>query len=121
MWFLEHFETIWNNRHKLKQAPYADIVIEDMTINGFGSPYGSYQVKNIRLGDLVMLWDNGFIYKQLPLIHYHLAYGDSSTRIAYVRNGKIVKRRFDISDNERYEPNERVKKMLKCLRKANIL
>ena len=104
----------------MKQAPYADIVIEDMLINGFSSPYGSHQVRNIKLGDLVTLWDNGFAYQQKPLIHYHIAYGDSSTHIAYVRNGEIIECRFGFGDKECYEPNETVKQLLKSLRKTNV-
>ena len=43
-WFIQHFETIWNNRHKLKNKPYADIVIKEFIINSFGCPYYAYKI-----------------------------------------------------------------------------
>ena len=67
--FIKHCEWIYNNRHKLQNKTCAEFVISGLVINAFACPYGSYKIDKITIGDLINLWNNGFTYKNLPLIH----------------------------------------------------
>lgn len=116
VWFLSHSDWIYNNRHKLQNKPCAEFVITGFVINSFGCPYYGYAIDKITLGNLIKLWDKGFVYKDFPLIHYRISHGDSSTHIAYIYRGKIFSHRFHYSDPDRYIPTEEVKKILKDLR-----
>ena len=68
-WLLGHIDYIWNNRHKLQNRPCAEFVITGFVINSFGCPYYGYAIDKITLGNLIKLWNNGFVYKDFPLIH----------------------------------------------------
>ena len=114
-WFLSHCEWIYNNRHKLQNKTCAEFVISGLVINAFTCPYGRYKVDKITIGDLIKLWNNDFTYKDLPLIHYHQAYGDNSINISYIANKKIINHRFEYDDTEKYIPNDKVKWILKIL------
>ena len=83
-WLLGHIDYIWNNRHKLQNKPCAEFVITGFVINSFGCPYYGYEIDKITLGNLIKLWNSGFVYKDFPLIHYRISHGDSSTHIAYI-------------------------------------
>lgn len=115
-WFLSHCEWIFQNRYRLQNRPCAEFVISGLIINAFASPYYSYRIDKITLGNLIKLWNNGFTYKDLPLIHYHQAYGDSSINITYIDNGKLINHRFEYDDTEKYIPNDEVKLILKKLK-----
>ena len=115
-WFLSHCEWIYNNRHKLQNRTCAEFVISGLIINAFACPYGSYKIDKITLGNLINLWNNGFTYKDLPLIHYHQSYGDNSINISYIANKKIINHRFEYDDIEKYTPNDDVKRILRNLR-----
>ena len=65
---------------------------------------------------LINLWNNGFTYKDLPLIHYHQSYGDNSISISYIMSKKIINLRFEDNDTEKYTPNDEVKRILRELR-----
>ena len=99
--FINHCEWIYNNRHKLQNRTCAEFVISGLIINAFACPYGSYKIDKITIGDLIKLWNNGFTYKDLPLIHYHQAYGDNSINIAYIMSKKIINHRFGYDDMEK--------------------
>ena len=114
--FINHCEWIYNNRHKLQNRTCAEFVISGLIINAFACPYGSYKIDKITIGDLIKLWNNGFTYKDLPLIHYHQAYGDNSINIASIMSKKIINHRFGYDDMEKYIPNDRVKWILKNLK-----
>ena len=114
-WFLSHCEWIYNNRHKLQNRTCAEFVISGLIINAFACPYGSYKIDKITIGNLIKLWNNGFTYKDLPLVHYHQAYGDNSINIAYIENKKIINHRFEYYDTEKYIPNDEVKQILRNL------
>ena len=116
-WLLGHIDYIWNNRHKLQNRPCAEFVITGFVINSFGCPYYGYAIDKITLGNLIELWDKGFIYKGFPLIHYRISHGDSSTHIAYIYHDKVFSHRFSYKDANRYIPTEEVKQILKELRK----
>ena len=62
-WLLGHIDYIWNNRHKLQNRPCAEFVITGFVINSFACPYYGYAIDKITLGNLIDLWDKGFIYK----------------------------------------------------------
>lgn len=109
--FLSHSDWIYNNRHKLQSRPCAEFVI-----NSFGCPYYGYAIDKITLGNFIKLWNNSFVYKDFPLIHYRISHGDSSTHIAYIIQGKVSSHRFHYSDPDRYIPTEEVRKILKELR-----
>lgn len=115
-WFLSHCEWIYNNRHKLQNRTCAEFVISNLIINAFACQYCSYKIDKITIGDLINLWNNGFTYKDLPLIHYHVSYGNNSINIAYIKNGKIFSHRFTYNDTEKYIPNDEVKQILRELR-----
>lgn len=119
-WLLGHIDYIWNNRHKLQSRPCAEFVITGFVINSFGCPYYGYVIDKIPLGNLIKLWNNGFVYKDFPLIHYRISHGDSSTHIAYIYRGKIFSHRFHYSNPDRYIPTEEVRKILKELRSNAI-
>ena len=119
-WLLGHIDYVWNNRHELLNRPCADFVVTGFVINSFGCPYYGYVIDKITLGNLIKLWNNGFVYKDFPLIHYRISHGDSSTHIAYITQGKVSSHRFHYSDPDRYIPTEEVKKILKDLRKNYI-
>ena len=114
--FINHFELIYNNRNKLQNRTCAEFLISGLIINAFACPYGCYKVDKITIGDLIKLWNKGFTYKNLPLIHYHQAYGDNSINISYIANKKIINHRFEDNDTEKYIPNDEVKEILKNLR-----
>ena len=119
-WLLGHIDYIWNNRHKLQNRPCAEFVITGFVINSFGCPYYGYAIDKITLGNLIKLWNNGFVYKDFPLIHYRISHGDSSTNIAYIYRGKIFSHRFLWNDEKKYVPTEEVKQILKSLRKSKL-
>lgn len=119
-WLLGHIDYIWNNRHKLQTKPCAEFVITGFVINSFGCPYYGYAIDKITLGNLIKLWNNGFVYKNFPLIHYRISHGDSSTHIAYIYRGKVFSHRFHYSNPDRYIPTEEVRKILKDLRSNAI-
>ena len=119
-WLLGHIDYVWNNRHKLQNKPCAEFVITGFVINSFGCPYYGYVIDKITLGNLIKLWNSGFVYKDFPLIHYRISHGDSSTHIAYIHRGKVFSHRFSYKDANRYIPTEPVKAILKSLRKSKL-
>ena len=119
-WLLGHIDYIWNNRHKLQNRPCANFVITGFVINSFGCPYYGYAIDKITLGNLIKLWNNGFVYKHFPLVHYRISHGDSSTHIAYITQGKVSSHRFLWHDEKKYIPTEEVKQILKDLRKSKL-
>ena len=116
MWFLAHCDWIYQNRYKLENRLCADFVVSGFVINAFACPYYSYCIDKITVGNLIKLWNNGFVYQNLPLIHYHQAYGDNSTHIAYINQGKVFNRKFAYNDKQKYIPTNEVKCLLKNLR-----
>ena len=118
-WFLAHCDWIYNNRYKLQERVCADFVVSGFVINAFASPYCSYKIDKITVGNLIKLWNNGFVYNDLPLIHYSQSYGNNSTNIAYINNGKLVNQTFAYHDEQKYVPIDDVKEILKSLRKYN--
>ncbi|MCI7420328.1 MAG: hypothetical protein MSS98_01505 [Alphaproteobacteria bacterium] len=119
-WLLGHIDYIWNNRHKLQTRPCAEFVITGFVINSFGCPYYGYVIDKITLGNLIKLWNSGFVYKDFPLIHYRISHGDSTTHIAYIYRGKVFSHRFLWNDEKKYVPTEEVKQILKELRKSKL-
>ena len=119
-WLLGHIDYICNNRHKLQNRPCAEFVINGFVINSFGCPYYGYVIDKITLGNLIKLWNSGFVYKDFPLIHYRISHGDSSTHIAYIYRGKVFSQRFPYTAPNRYVPTEEVKQILKSLRKSKL-
>ena len=93
-------------------------MVSGFVINAFASPYYSYKIDKITVGNLIKLWNSGFVYNNLPLIHYSQSYGNNSTNIAYINNGKLVNQTFAYNDEQKYIPNEYVKEILKSLRKS---
>ena len=120
VWFLSHSDWIYNNRHKLQSRPCAVFVITGFVINSFGCPYYGYAIDKITLGNLIKLWNNGFVYKDFPLIHYRISHGDSSTHIAYIYRGKSFSHKFPYTDPNRYVPTEEVKQIFRKLRKPKL-
>ena len=120
LWILSHFEWIFANRSKLKTRPCANFIVTGFVINSFACPYYAYKIDKISLGDLIDLWDKGFIYKGFPLIHYRISHGDSSTNIAYIYRGKVFRHRFLWNDEKKYVPTEEVKLIFRNLRKSKL-
>ena len=119
-WLLGHIDYVWNNRHKLQNKPCAEFVITGFVINSFGCPYYGYVIDKITLGNLIKLWNSGFVYKDFPLIHYRISHGDSSTHIAYIYRGKVFSHRFLWHDEKKYIPTEEVKSIFRNLRKSKL-
>ena len=115
-WVLKHFQWIYDHRHKLMIKPCANFIISGFVINSFGCPYYGYAIEQITLKNLITLWDNGFVYKNFPLIHYRISHGDSSTHIAYIYRGKVFSHRFLWNDKNSFIPSPEVKRILKELR-----
>ena len=84
LWILSHFEWIFANRSKIKTRPCANFIVTGFVINAFACQYYAYKIDKITLGNLIDLWEKGFIYKGFPLIHYRMSYGDNSTNIAFL-------------------------------------
>ena len=120
LWILRHFDWIFANRSKLKTRPCANFIVTGFVINSFACPYYAYKIDKISLGDLIDLWDKGFIYKGFPLIHYRISHGDSSTNIAYIYRGKVFRHRFLWNDEKKYVPTEEVKLIFCNLRKSKL-
>ena len=120
VWFLSHSDWIYRNRHKLQSRPCAEFVITGFVINSFACPYYAYKIDKITLGNLIELWDKGFIYKGFPLIHYRISHGDSSTNIAYIYRGKVFSHRFLWNDEKKYVPTEEVKLIFRKLRNSKL-
>ena len=115
---IEQVGEIWQlyqNRDKLQNRLCADFVVSGFVINAFASPYYSYKIDKITVGNLIKLWNNGFVYNNLPLIHYSQSYGNNSTNIAYIDNGKLVNQTFAYHDEQKYIPTNEVKQILKDL------
>ncbi len=120
LWILSYFDWIFANRSKLKTRPCANFIVTGFVINAFACPYYSYKIDKITLGNLIDLWDKGFIYKGFPLIHYRISHGDSSTHIAYIYRGKVFSHRFLWNDEKKYVPTEEVKSIFRKLRKSKL-
>lgn len=120
LWILSHFEWIFANRSKLKTRPCANFIVTGFVINAFACPYYAYKIDKITLGNLIDLWDKGFIYKGFPLIHYRISHGDSSTHIAYIYRGKVFSHRFLWHDEKKYVPTEEVKSIFRNLRNSKL-
>ena len=120
LWILSHFDWIFANRSKLKTRPCANFIVTGFVINAFACPYYGYAIDKITLGNLIDLWDKGFIYKGFPLIHYRISHGDTSTHIAYIIQGKVFRHRFLWNDEKKYVPTEEVKLIFRKLRKSKL-
>ena len=120
---IEKLSEIWllyQNRYKLENRLCADFVVSGFVINAFASPYYSYCIDKITVGNLIKLWNNGFVYQNLPLIHYSQSYGNNSTNIAYIDDGKLVNQTFAYHDKQKYIPNEEIKSIFRNLRKSKL-
>ena len=106
---------LYQNRYKLQERVCVDFVVSGFVINAFACPYCSYKIDKITVGNLIKLWSNGFVYNNLPLIHYSQSYGNNSTNIAYIDNGKLVNQTFAYNDEQKYIPTNEVKQILKEL------
>lgn len=119
VWFLSHCEWIYNNRHRLKNRPCANFVLTGFVINSFGCPYYGYAIDKITLGNLIKLWDNGFVYKDFPLIHYRRHHNSDYSSISYIKDRNVIS--YDYScrqpPEEQYIPSRLVLQILKNLRR----
>lgn len=116
---MDHFDEIWENRDKFQLGtPYASIIIEGITITGFACPYYAYMVDKISIGNLVKLWDNGFMFRNYPLIHYHRHYNSDYSSISYIKDRKIISYDYSCLQpiEEQYIPTQSVLQILKTLR-----
>lgn len=119
-WFLEHFDEIWENRHKFKLGtPYASIIVDGIIITGFACPYYGYKIDKISIGNLVKLWGNGFMFRNYPLIHYHRHYNSDYSSISYIKDREIINYDYSCHQpiDEQYVPTQPVLQILKNLRR----
>ena len=118
IWFLSHCEWIYNNRHRLKNRPCANFVLTGFVINSFGCPYYGYAIDKITLGNLIKLWNNGFMFRGYPLIHYRRHHNSDYSSISYIKDRKVIS--YDYSyrqpPEEQYIPLRLVLQILKNLR-----
>ena len=118
-WFLEHFDKIWENRHKFKLGtPYASVIVDGIIITSFACPYYGYVVDKISIGNLIKLWDNSFMFRGYPLIHYRRHHNSDYSCISYIKDRKVIS--YDYScrqlPEEQYIPSRLVLQILKTLR-----
>ncbi len=118
-WFLKHFDKIWKNRHKFKLGtPYASVIIDGIIITSFACPYYGYAIDKISIGNLVKLWDNGFMFRGYPLIYYRRHHNSDYSNISYIKDKKVIS--YDYScrqpPEEQYIPSRLVLQILKNLR-----
>lgn len=118
-WFLEHFDKIWENRHKFKLGtPYASVIVDGIIITSFACPYYGYVVDKISIGNLIKLWDNSFMFRGYPLIHYRRHHNSDYSCISYIKDRKVIS--YDYScrqlPEEQYIPSRLVLQILKNLR-----
>ena len=119
-WFLEHFDKIWENRHKFKLGtPYASVIVDGIIITSFACPYYGYVVDKISIGNLIKLWDNSFMFRGYPLIHYRRHHNSDYSSISYIKDRKVIS--YDYSywqpPEEQYIPTRLVLQILKNLRR----
>ncbi len=119
-WFLEHFDKIWENRHKFKLGtPYASVIVDGIIITSFACPYYGYVVDKISIGNLMKLWNNGFMFCGYPLIHYRRHHNSDYSSISYIKDRKVIS--YDYSyrqpPEEQYIPSRLVLHILKNLRR----
>ncbi len=118
VWFLSHCEWIYNNRHRLKNRPCANFVLTGFVINSFGCSYYGYVIDKITLGNLIKLWNNGFMFRGYPLIHYRRYHNSDYSSISYIKDRKVIS--YDYSyrqpPEEQYIPSRLVLQILKNLR-----
>lgn len=119
VWFLSHCEWIYNNRHRLKNRPCANFVLTGFVINSFGCPYYGYAIDKITLDNLIKLWDNGFMFRGYPLIHYRRHHNSDYSSISYIKDRKIISYDYSCrqSSEEQYIPSWLVLQILKNLRR----
>ena len=68
IWFLERCDWIYQNRCKLQNRLCADFVVSGFVINAFASPYCSYKIDKITVGNLIKLWNTFSPYEMNTLI-----------------------------------------------------
>ena len=111
VWFLSHCEWIYNHRHRLKNRPCANFVLTGFVINSSGCPYYGYTIDKITLGNLIKLWDNGFIFRGYPLIHYRRYHNSDYSSISYIKDRKVMyKTLFHVSPEFWDDKNRCIKK-----------
>ena len=118
VWFLSHCEWIYNHRHRLKNRPCANFVLTGFVINSSGCPYYGYTIDKITLGNLIKLWDNGFIFRGYPLIHYRRYHNSDYSSISYIKDRKVISYDYSYRQprEELYIPSRPVLQILKKLR-----
>lgn len=119
-WFLKHFDKIWENRHKFKLGtPYASVIVDGIIITSFACPYYGYAIDKISIGNLVKLWDNGFMFRGYPLIHYRRHHNSDCSSISYIKDRKIISYDYSYQQppEEQYIPSRPVLQILKNLRR----
>lgn len=117
-WFLEHFDKIWENRYTFKLGtPYASVIVDGIIITSFACPYYGYVIDKISIGNLVKLWNNGFMFRGYPLIHYRRYHNSDYSSISYIKDRKVIS--YDYScwqpPEEQYIPSRLVLQILKNL------
>ncbi len=118
VWFLSNCEWIYNNRHRLKNRSCVNFVLTGFVINSFGCPYYGYAIDKITLGNLMKLWDNGFMFRGYLLIHYRRHHNSDYSSISYIKDRKVIS--YDYScrpPEEQYIPSRLILQILKNLRR----
>lgn len=94
-WFIEHFDEIYSQRRKFYfEAPYSYIVIDFFIIYGEGFFYGGgffrssgKCVRRIRLAELGLLWDKGFMYEGYPVVECIVR--DGTCSLSYIKDNQL--------------------------------
>lgn len=90
-------------------------MLTGFVINSFGCPYYGYAIDKITLGNLIKLWDNGFMFCGYPLIHYRRHHNSDYSSISYIKDRKVIS--YDYSywqpPEEQYIPTRLVLQILK--------
>lgn len=94
-------------------------MIDGIAITSFACPYYGYVVDKISIGNLVKLWDSGFMFQDYPLIQYCKHYNSNYSSISYIKDRKIIN--YDYScqqpSEEQYTPTQLILQILKNIRR----
>lgn len=93
-------------------------MLTGFVINSSGCPYYGYTIDKITLGNLIKLWDNGFIFRGYPLIHYRRYHNSDYSSISYIKDRKVISYDYSYRQprEELYIPSRPVLQILKKLR-----
>lgn len=109
-WFIENFDYIWNHKdYFYNHSPFKDIVIDFLTLyesTGLCSGAAFHCKKSMLfLSDLIYAWNNGYLYKDKPLIKYKKTNHNGNIKkwFSYIENNQEYTIQDDNYDDSKLE------------------